>query len=276
MSLEVNQIYCGDNVELCKQIDDNSISLTVTSPPYSKIRNYNGYSFKFEELAKELYRITKDGGVVVWVVNDQYENGSRNLDSFKQAIYFKEECGFLVNDVMIYQKPGMRYPNPKRYHQIYEFMHILSKGPPSTINFIKDRKNIYAGQKNARKNANRQVDGTLTPNSAWKLDPNRKIAEYGRRNNIWKYNVGKGHMTKDEIAYKHPAIFPERLAHDHIISWSNENDLVFDPFSGSGTTCKMAKMLKRNFIGIEISQEYVNISNERLNMINYEKDILKT
>jgi DNA modification methylase len=264
--LEINKIHLGNNIDLCKQISDNVIDLTVTSPPYSKIRDYNGYSFDFPNLAKELYRITKPGGMVVWVVNDQYENGSRNLDSFKQAIYFKEECGFNINDVMIYEKPGMRYPSPIRYHQIYEFMHILSKGRPKTINFLKDRKNIYAGQKNARQNANRQIDGTLTPNSAWKLDPNRRIAEYGRRNNIWKYNVGKGHMTKDEIAYKHPAIFPEKLAADHIMSWSNENDIILDPFCGSGTTVKMAKQLKRNFIGMEISQEYCNIANERLNL----------
>lgn len=263
----INQIICGDNVEICKLLPDDSIDLIITSPPYAKIRNYNGYSFKFEELAKEMYRIMKPGAVAVWVVNDQYEKGSRNLDSFKQAIYFKEQCGFNINDVMIYEKPGMRYPSPIRYHQIYEFMHILSKGRPKTINFIKDRKNIYAGQKNARKNANRQINGELTPNSAWKLDPNRRIADYGRRNNIWKYSVGKGHMTKDEIAYKHPAIFPEKLVYDHVISWSNPDDIILDPFSGSGTTCKVAKLLNRNFIGIDVSQEYCNIAKERLTYV---------
>lgn len=267
MNNYINKIICGHNVKILKELPDNIVDLIITSPPYGSIRSYKNYVFDFENLAKEMYRIMKPGGVVVWVVNDQYENGSRNLDSFRQAIYFKDECGFLINDVMIYEKPGMRYPSPVRYHQIYEFMHILSKGRPKTINFIKDRKNIYAGQKNARQNANRQIDGTLTPNSAWKLDPDRRIAEYGRRNNIWKYSVGKGHMTKDEIAYQHPAIYPEKLVHDHILSWSNEGDVVLDPFNGSGTTTKVAKQLKRNFIGIDVSQEYCNIAQERLTYV---------
>ena|ERR1017187_1943546 len=271
--LSINQIYCGDNLSLIKQLDDNCIDLSIQSPPYSKIRDYNGYSFDFENLAKELYRVTKPGGICVWVVNDQYENGGRNLDSFKQAIYFKEECGFLVNDVMIYQKSGMRYPNPKRYHQVYEFMHILSKGVPKTVNRIKDRKNKYAGQKIARRNSCRQIDGSLTENSAFRLDKERKIEEFGIRYNIWEYAVGKGNCTRDEIAYKHPAIYPEKLAADHIISWSNEGDLILDIFSGSGTTCKMAKILNRNFLGFDCSKEYCEIANERLNNVANESNL---
>ncbi len=89
-------------------------------------------------------------------------------------------------------------------------------------------------------------------------------AEFGRRTNIWEYGIGKGQSTKDDVAFQHPAIFPEQLANDHILSWSNENDLIYDPFMGSGTTAKMAILNNRKYIGSEISEDYINIIETRI------------
>ena len=256
----MNEIIHGDSVEKLKILTTESVDLTVTSPPYDNIRTYNGYSFDFEVIARELFRVTKHGGVVVWVVGDGIKDGDNSGTSFKQALYFKE-IGFKLYDVIIYAKNNITFPHKNRYHKAFEYMFILSKGKPKTVNLIEDRKNKYGGTHTWGNMTQREPDGTLT-NKGQKY-----IKEYGVRYNIWNYTVGKGNVTKDKVAYKHPAIFPEKLAHDHIISWSNEGDLVLDPFAGSGTTLKIARQLKRNYIGIEINADYINIIKERL-MLN--------
>lgn len=254
--MEINKIYCESNLETMAKMPDNFVDLTITSPPYDNLRTYNGYSFPFEDISKELFRVTKQGGVVVWVVGDSMVNGSETLTSFKQALYFKE-IGFNIHDTMIYQKSNFSNPSTNRYHQIFEYMFILSKGVPKTFNPIKDRLNITQNGSVGR-NTVRQKDGTLIENKK------RTNDEYGMRYNIWRMNtVGQENMGK---SLPHPAMFPEKLANDHIISWSNENDLVYDCFMGSGTTAKMAKINNRNYIGSEISKEYCEIAEERLKM----------
>ena len=253
------KILQSDCVEIMSKIPDNSIDLTVTSPPYDNLRTYNGYSFDFENTAKELYRITKDGGVVVWVVGDSTIKGSESGTSFKQALFFKE-IGFNIHDTMIWNKGSFAFPSKNCYHQVFEYMFVFSKGKPKALNFIKDRKNLYIGERGA---SGRKKDGTRNTGKSNVRD------EYGKRFNIWNYPIGGGHCTKDKIAYQHPAIFPEQLAEDHILSWSNEGDMIFDPFMGSGTTGKMAVINNRNFIGVDVSEEYCNISKERIeNAIN--------
>lgn len=258
--MELNKIFCEDCLETMKRIPENSIDLTLTSPPYDGLRDYKGYSFDFENIAKELFRITKNGGVVVWVVGDSVLEGSESGTSFKQTLFFKE-IGFRIHDTMIYEKNGAAYPaNEKsnRYTQIFEYMFVFSKGAPKTFNLIKDKKNRWGGShsfgKTSQRNAKGDIEqrGTIT------------VADFSIRNNIWKYNNGFGYTTKDESAYEHPAMFPEDLAADHIKSWSNENDLVYDPFMGSGTTAKIAMILNRNFLGSEISEEYVKIAEDRI------------
>src|SRR5574344_574037 len=239
-----------------KEIPDKSIDLTVTSPPYDDLREYNSV-LDFEKIIKELYRITKDGGVVVWVVGDKVTNGSKSLSSYKQAILFNE-IGFNVYDVIIYEKTSPSAPHKRRYFNSFEYMFIFSKGKPKTINLLKDRKNKYGGSCTGII-TKREKDGTLTKKE------NKTINEYGTRTNIWSYAVGNNKSTTDKIAFKHPAIFPEKLAQDHILSWSNQNDIVLDCFMGSGTTGKMCKKLNRNFIGIELSQEYYDIAVRRIN-----------
>ena len=254
--IEIDNIYNMDCLEGMRQMESESVDLTVTSPPYDNLRTYNGYCFDFENIAKELYRVTKPGGVVVWVVGDATIDGSETGTSFRQALYFKE-IGFNLFDTMIYQKPPLgAVGNNTGYWQTFEYMFILSKGKPAKINLICDRKN-----KDARAGDNgtaRLVDGTL------KNVSRGGYGEYGRRTNVWEYLVGKGHSTKDDFAYEHPAMYPEKLAADHIRSWSNEGDIVLDPFMGSGTTAKMALTLNRHYIGFEISEEYCKIIEKRL------------
>jgi site-specific DNA-methyltransferase (adenine-specific) len=254
--LELNKIYCIDNVEGMKMLEDNSIDLTVTSPPYDNLRTYKGFTWDFKSVVKQLYRVTKLGGIVVWIVGDSIIKGSESGTSFRQALYFKK-MGFSLHDTMIYEKAG-NLPAKNRYVQSFEYMFILSKGKPKIINIIKDRKNNWGGHKTFGKSSFRNRDGSLS------VGKQREIAEYGSRMNIWRYANGFGFGQSDKEVYGHPATFPEKLANDHIISWSNENDIILDPFMGSGTTAKMAKVNKRNFIGFEISQEYCDIANKRL------------
>lgn len=242
----------GDCLEVMQSMDSNSIDLTVTSPPYDNLRTYNGYTFDFEGIAKELYRVTKDGGVVVWIVGDATIKGSETGTSFRQALYFME-CGFNLHDTMIYEKDAISFPDKNRYQQCFEYMFVLSKNKPKTLNLIQDRKNVSFGRKVT--GTDRDANGLTKKASCF----GQSIKEFGIRWNVWKVNSVKGN-----VKVNHPAMFPEQLAHDHIISWSNEGDTVLDCFLGSGTTGKMAKQLNRNFIGIEISQEYLDIAKQRI------------
>ena len=251
--LDLNQIIYGDNVEILKTFPEDTIDLTVTSPPYDNIREYDGFTFNFEELAKELYRVTKPGGQLVWIVADQTKDYDESGTSFEQALYFKS-IGFKLNDTMIYQRLA-RPGKFSRYSQEFEYMFVFCKGAPSTINFLKTPTVARRRLKNSTNR--RESDGTIVACS-YMADAEKK------RGNIWKYNVGAVHSTKDKFSHKHPAIFPEQLAADHIKSWSNEGDLILDPFCGSGTTCKMAKLLNRNYIGVDISEKYCALSRRRV------------
>lgn len=250
--METNQIYCGDNIKVMSDFPDVCIDLTVTSPPYDNLRTYNGYTFDFENVAKQLYRVTKHGGVVVWVVGDATTNGSETGTSFKQALYFKE-IGFNLHDTMIFYKEGFPTDPRQRYYQRFEYMFVLSKGKPKTYNPLLVKTKAH-GRKFAARDST--VNGCTSNHNITKT-----INKFTVRGNVWKYDV------RQKPDFKHPAVFPEQLVADHIISWSNEVDLVLDPFSGSGTTAKMAKVLERQYIGIDISQEYCDIAKRRLQEI---------
>lgn len=255
--MEVNKIYNENCLDTMKRMPDGFIDLTVTSPPYDNLRDYKGYSFDFESIAKELFRVTKVGGVVVWVVGDATVNGSETGTSFKQALYFMK-VGFNLHDTMIYEKDSIAFPETNRYSQIFEFMFVFSNGKPSTTNIIKDRKNIWAGNKKI-KGRERQQDGELHGKRKGNL-----LLSYGARFNIWRIPQGYGKSSKDKLAFNHPAIFPEQLAKDHIMTWSNEGHIIYDPLTGSGTALKMAHLLNRNWIGSEISKEYCDLAEKRL------------
>ena len=249
----INKIICGDCLEVMKDIPNGSIDLTITSPPYDNLRDYKGYVFDFENIAKELYRVVKHGGVVVWIIGDATVRGSETGTSFRQALHFKD-IGFNLHDTMIWNKGGFSAIGSLavRYAPVFEYMFVFAKGKIKTFNPIKDRKTKYGGK---------EVGGTIR-NSNGSMKPMSKrmiINEYSQRFNVWEMSPQR-QSGKD----KHPAPFPEKLANDHIISWSNEGDLIFDPMCGSGTTCKMALLNKRNFIGIDCSEEYCEISRKRI------------
>ena len=251
-----NKILCGPCQKIMTSLPEECVDLTITSPPYDNIRDYNGYSFReedFREIVVQLFRVTKEGGIVVWIVGDSTNKGSESGTSFRQAIGFMNG-GFKLHDTMIYEKNTSSFParrTGKRYTQIFEYMFVFCKGKIKTGNLICDKPNKWAGHTNWGKNTQRGKDGELK-----KTKDIKPVPDFSPRNNIWRYNVGKGFNSSDKESHNHPAIFPEKLAEDHILSWSNEGDVILDPFSGSGTTCKMAKKNNRNYIGIDISEEY--------------------
>lgn len=251
--LELNKIYCMDNVQGMKQLDNESVDLVVTSPPYDDLRNYNGFSFDLQGMIAELYRIVKVGGVIVWIVSDATKDYSESGTSFRQALAFMGG-GFGLFDTMIWCKDGGGAIGSNLcYTQNFEYMFVFSKGKPKSVNLIYDKKNLSFGKK----------DGCLTgrrnANGEHKSEVRNHNKEYSRRNNWWRLVP-----QAEEGSSFHPAVFPEILVRDHIISWSNEGDVVLDPFMGSGTTAKVARALGRKYIGFEISQQYVDLANKRL------------
>ena len=256
-ALPLNEIICGDTVEVMKAMPPNSIDLVVTSPPYDELRNYNGYTFNFDGIARGLFRVTKEGGIVVWVVGDKINKGNKSLTSFKQALFF-QDIGFNVHDVMIYKKKNTPFMRSNAYTNCYEFMFVLSKGSPKVFNPLKT-KTIRQGQEMLP--FNKKADG-VNKKILGELKPEKTLT------NIWEYAVGYGGSTSDKIAFQHTAIFPEKLAEDHILSWTKAGDVVFDPMCGSGTTCKMAAINKRHYIGCDISKEYVELTKKRLKYFN--------
>lgn len=248
-----------------KEIDAGSVDLTVTSPPYDNLRTYNGNNTLWGErvwkdVIAELFRVTKSGGVVVWIVADATINGSETGTSFRQALHAME-CGFNLHDTMIWAKPTFSAVGAlrTRYAPVFEYMFVFSKGYISTFNPIKDRLNKSFGQVR-RGPTIRGADGKMIKNK------DAEIRQFGQRFNIWE--VATVSQKGDAV---HPAPFPEALARDHIISWSNPGDTVLDPFMGSGTTGKMAAQLGRRFIGIELDPEYFAIAKARINGANSQK-----
>jgi len=252
----LNKIWRENCLTTMNRMPANFIDLIVTSPPYDDLRKYKGYIFDFENIAKELFRVTKQGGVMVWIVADATIKGSETGTSFKQALYFKE-TGFNLHDTMIYHKRAVgACGSSLSYNQSFEYMFILSKGKIKTFNPIKDLIPKRAGKLTRyTKNSKSNITG-------YSLETHVKVTpKSSKRQNLWTYDIGYG-SGNDKTG--HPAVFSEQLAGDHIISWSNEGDLIYDPFMGSGTTAKMAILNKRNYIGSEISEEYCKIANERL------------
>jgi len=234
----VNEIYNMDCVKgMAEHIESNSIDCVITSPPYDNLRNYEGYNFDFRKTATELFRVVKNGGVIVWVVGDSCIKGSESGSSFKQALYF-QELGFNIHDTMIYKKNSSSFParrNSNRYTQIFEYMFIFSKGKPKTAKLICDKKNKWAGYKR------------------W----SKETPEHSPRTNIWEF-------TTSANSTGHPAQFPEKLVNDHLLTWTNEKDIILDPFMGSGTVAYVSSLLNRNYIGFEISESYCNLANKRI------------
>jgi DNA modification methylase len=279
--IELNKTYNENCLDTMKKMPNDYVKLTITSPPYDDLRTYNknvgsnkdefnGYSFPFEDIAKELFRVTQKGGIVVWVVSDAVQNGSESGTSFRQALYFKE-VGFNIHDTMIYRKLNPPPNAGTRYQQMFEYMFVFSKGKPVTTNIgLRDRSNKCNDKRVYRKKKfSRNKDGEFNEGDYFVKE---RVPDF----NIWDFYVGGGNSTNDKIAFEHPAIFPEELVKKHLESWSNEGDLIYDPFMGSGTTSKMCILNNRKYIGSELSSEYCEIEKKRLkpflNEINFIKN----
>lgn len=258
------ELWNGDCLEEMKKIADGSVDLTVTSPPYDNLRTYNGNNVLWGEhvwkaVIQDLFRVTKQGGVVVWVVGDATIKGSETGTSFKQALWAKE-CGFNLHDTMIWRKtnPPPQTKDGRRYTNSVEYMFVFSKGKVSTFNGLREpTKN--SGKVLKTNVTQRNADGTMREDRKERRR-NTIVLPDKQKSNVWDISCG-GHAD-------HPATFPEKLAHDHIISWSNEGDTVLDPFMGSGTTGVACKNLSRNFIGIELDQNYFEIAKKRIHSPN--------
>jgi site-specific DNA-methyltransferase (adenine-specific) len=250
----IDQIFNENCLETMKRMEDDSIDLVVTSPPYDNLRDYTGYSFEFETIAQELYRIIKPGRAVVWIVSDQTIDGDESGTSFRQALFFKE-IGFKLNDTMIWNKQASGTVGclQRRYFQTFEYMFIFSKGILSVFNPLKDRLNKGAGQLISKRY--RDKNGEVKR----KAQSHRRYSDFGYRFNVWDV------YPLIELEYKdHPAQFPLVLAQDHVISWSNQNDLIYDPFLGSGTTACAAIKTNRHYLGSEISKNFYKLAKERI------------
>lgn len=252
----INKILHGDCLDIMQRMEENSVDMILTSPPYDNLRTYKGFVFPFKSIARQLYRVVKNGGIVVWVVNDATIEGTETGTSFTQALFFKE-IGFNLHDTMIFRKKN---PIPqiyrKRNNNEFEYMFVFSKGAVETHNPIMVDC-LHAGL---------ELNGTTYKNYSKAEQKREKMAKPVKaqkiKGNIWEYVVGKN--LEDQEAKGHPAPFPCDLARDHILSWSNVGDVVLDPMSGSGTTCKVAKQLGRNYIGIDISEEYCELARNRI------------
>ena len=259
--VQKNSFYVANAVDFMREsMPPDCVDLTVTSPPYENLRNYDGYEFDAEAILAGLFRVTCPGGVVVWVVGDKI-NGGRSLVSFEQALLARD-IGFIIHDVMIYQKKNTPFMRSNAYTNCFEFMFILSKGKPKTFNPLKQPTKRH-GMETAVSNKGPDAVNRKVP---------VELKKEKTRTNIWPYAVGLGGSTNDRIAFQHPAIFPEKLAEDHILSWSNPDDLVFDPMCGSGTTCKCASQLGRKWLGVDVSSTYIEIARERCLSVQCELD----
>lgn len=250
-------IICGDALEKLRELPDESVQMCVTSPPYDNLRTYSGFSWDFEGIAKELYRVMCEGGIVCWNIGDSVVKGSETLTSAKQKIFFREQCGFRIHDTMIYEKHNFSHPETTRYHSVFEYVFILSKGAPRCFNPIRDKPNSTYG---------RPTFGTATfirPNGDRfeRATQGYCAGEFGMRGNVWRGKTAGQENICESLP--HPAMMPKWLVHDLVLSWSNVGDVVLDPFAGSGTTGMVALELGRKAILIELSAEYCKLIEQR-------------
>lgn len=255
MNISVDQILHCDCVDGMKSMPDACIPLTVTSPPYDGIRTYGGHEFNFEAVARELWRITMVGGVLVWIIQDQVVKGAESGTSFRHRQKF-EELGFRTHQTIIMRTSGFRFPSTNRYPKQFHYGFVLSKGKSRYVNLLKDRRNVTAGAR-IKHNARNEHEELTT------VKRQKRTGNWGMRTNVWDYQVGLSY-TSDREAYRHPALMSELMAEDHILSWSKPGDIVFDPMCGAGTTCKAALLNHRHYLGMEIHEPYWEIAVRRL------------
>ncbi len=253
-----NRIINADCIKATARLPANSIDLVMFSPPYDGIRDYKkGWIFDFPALGKNLYRLVKDGGVCAVVINDGTQDFAKSLTSFRLVLNWCDTAGWRLFETCIYQRDG----NPgawwkRRFRVDHEYIFLFLKGKkPKTF----DKEPLMVPSKHA----GRIYSGTdrLTSGKFKKID-HKPVKRMKCRGTVWKYPTSntEGNRTK----LQHPATYPDPLAQDIIQCFSEPGDTVLDPMCGSGTTCVMAMKMKRQYMGIDINEEYCQIARKRL------------
>lgn len=256
--MHAESLVCCDCVEGMRALPPASVPLTVTSPPYDDLRDYGAHTWDFEKfmlVASQLWRVTMPGGALCWVVGDQIRDGGQTGSSFRQALYLKG-LGFRLHNTLVIEKQLARGISKVRYGVAPEFVFVFSKGRPRSINLIRDKANKFGGQ--LMRFSTRGRDGTTSDTEKALIRP------FGVRGNVWRYTTGSRVTAKERYAFQHPALMPEKLAKDLIVSWSKPGDLVLDPFGGAGTTAKMALLNHRRYLSIEAHAPYHGLAVRRL------------
>jgi len=257
MKIPVNKIICADNVSLLKTLPDECIDLVVTSPPYDELRDYNGYILDLHGLGEQLLRVLKDGGICVMVIQDSTKDFAKSLTSFRTIVDWCDNIGFRLFECNIYNRQGTEGAWWKqRFRVDHEYMPIFLKGKrPQYF----DKENLKIPSKHANKvmtGANIRTKNGKTGSRKVKINPTKcpgTVMTFG--------NTCGG---ESKLKSKHPAVFPNMLAYDMIECFCPPDGIVLDPFNGSGTTTLAAKSLGRNYIGIDVSDEYNKIAELRL------------
>lgn len=249
----MNGLQLGDCLEGMRQIDSNAVDLTVTSPPYDAMRDYGGHEWDFAEIATELFRITKPGGIVAWNVQNQIIGGQESLSAERQRLYFCDACGFRPHStIYVLTTAAFRKPSKARYADTVQLVYIFSKGTPKTINILKDRKNKTAGA--SVRYGTRKKDGSRRYGNL-KITP-----DLGYRTNAWYIKQCVQPHASNKFIHEHPALMPEPLAQDLVLSFSNPMELVLDPFAGAGTTARAAILSGRQYVGFEVHKPYYELA----------------
>ena len=257
MQIQVNKIICEDNITYLKTLPDECIDFVITSPPYDALRDYNGYKLDLHGLGVELLRVLKDGGICVMVIQDSTRDFAKSLTSFRTIVDWCDNIGFRLFECNIYNRQGTEGAWwKKRFRVDHEYMPIFLKGKrPQYF----DKENIKIPSKHGGKimtGANIRTKNGQTGSRKVKINPTKcpgTVMTFG--------NTCGG---ESKLKSKHPAVFPNMLAYDMIECFCPEDGTVLDPFNGSGTTTLAAKCLGRNYIGIDVSEEYNKIARERL------------
>jgi DNA modification methylase len=258
-SFVINKTHCAESSVALKKLPDNCIDIVVTSPPYDRIRDYNGFECNLHNIGEQLSRVLKDGGIIVMVIQDQTKDFGKSLTTFRTILDWCDNFNLKLFETVIYKKHGAEGAWwTKRFRVDHEYIPVFLKGKRPAY-FTKEHLKIpskHAG-KTMTGCATRLTNGSTLKSKKLKINPTKC------RGTIWDYvTCGDGGKLKHE----HPATFPDKIPVDFIETFCPPGGIVLDPFMGSGTTALAALNLGRNFLGFDISNEYVSLANKRVDL----------
>ena len=283
--IELNKIYPESNLETMQRIESNSIDMVLTSPPYANARakTYGGidaddYINWFIPIAKEIYRILKPTGSFILNIGDNTIDGETHLYTFEIPIVLKREIGFKFIDPLIWHKkttPPGKFKN--RFKDGWEFCFHFSKTLDIKFNpYAVAEKTTQVSIDRALRHKDTHIMKSTTGSGF--NNPNKNLKERRNRQTGSGFGTDDNYMDSLEMALpmnviycspetrnmNHSAPFPIEIPVFFIKAFTDENDIIYDPFLGSGTTAEAALRLNRKFIGSEIKTEYVSTANNRI------------